>query len=64
MRTRFSDDLVWLPFVVEHYVRVTGDAALLDEQVRFITMRPLDPSEHEVYTAETSNWRVQKLTIQ
>jgi len=22
------------------------------------------PSEHEVYTAETSNWRVQKLTIQ
>jgi len=22
------------------------------------------PSEHEVYTAETSNWRVQKLAIQ
>jgi cyclic beta-1,2-glucan synthetase len=48
-RTRFSDDLVWLPYVTEHYARVTGDAAILDEAVPFLTMRALQPEEHEVY---------------
>ncbi len=49
VRTRFSDDLVWLPFVVSQYVHVTGDATVLDEQVPFLVMRPLEPHEHEVY---------------
>jgi cyclic beta-1,2-glucan synthetase len=49
VRTRFSDDLAWLPYVVDHYIRVTGDAGVLDDQAPFLTMRALEPHEHEVY---------------
>ncbi len=49
VRTRFSDDLAWLPWVVHHYLRVTGDASVLDEQATFISMRALEPHEHEFY---------------
>jgi len=49
VRTKFSDDLAWLPFVVEQYVRVTGDASILDEDAGFITMPVLSEHQHELY---------------
>jgi cyclic beta-1,2-glucan synthetase len=49
VRTTFSDDLAWLPFVAEHYVRLTGDASVLDESAPYLRMRALAPEEHEVY---------------
>src|ERR1051325_11310004 len=49
VRTRFSDDLAWLAFVADHYVNVTGDTGVWDESVGFLTMRVLEPHEHEVY---------------
>ena len=49
VRTKFSDDLAWLPYVADHYVRVTGDAAVLDEAAPYLRMRGLLPEEHEVY---------------
>ena len=39
--------------MVEQYVTVTGDRALLDEYVPFITMRTLAPHEHEIYELPT-----------
>ncbi|MEJ7809850.1 MAG: hypothetical protein WKG32_05460 [Gemmatimonadaceae bacterium] len=49
MRTRFSDDLLWLPYITAFYVGATGDAALLEEAAPFMTARTLEPGEDEVY---------------
>ena len=53
VRTRISDDLLFLPFTTAHYVRVTGDASILDEVIPFLGGKVLDEQEHEAYYLPT-----------
>jgi cyclic beta-1,2-glucan synthetase len=49
VRTRISDDLLWLPYVTAEYVRVTGDDAILTEDIPFRQADPLEADEEERY---------------
>ncbi|MFC5436034.1 GH36-type glycosyl hydrolase domain-containing protein [Rhodanobacter umsongensis] len=41
IRTRISDDRNWLVYVAMHYVRVTGDTAVLDQVLPFLAGPPI-----------------------
>ncbi|OFZ46275.1 MAG: hypothetical protein A2381_11600 [Bdellovibrionales bacterium RIFOXYB1_FULL_37_110] len=55
VRTHYSDDLLWLPFVVSHYIAITKDLSILDESVSFLKGQLLLPEQEDAYfTPEVS----------
>ncbi|HEY5800585.1 MAG TPA: glycosyl hydrolase family 65 protein, partial [Burkholderiaceae bacterium] len=49
VRTRCSDDYLWLPLAAQRYIEATGDTSVLHEQAGFLEQRLLAPGEESNY---------------
>jgi cyclic beta-1,2-glucan synthetase len=61
VRTHFSDDYLWLPYVLCHYLAATNDQSLLSETIPWLEGRELNPEEESHY--ELPNQSEQKATL-
>ncbi len=49
VRTRISDDYLWLPFVTSYYIKFTGDTEILDASSNFLDGRQLNHGEESYF---------------
>ena len=49
VRTKCSDDFLWLPFVTIRYIKQTGDTQILDEMIQYLEGRHLNFEEESYY---------------
>ncbi|MBI4750822.1 MAG: cyclic beta 1-2 glucan synthetase [Acidobacteria bacterium] len=61
VRTKCSDDYLWLPLATHRYVTSTGDTGVLDEPVAFVEGRELNPEEESYYNLPNQSERLATL---
>lgn len=49
VRTRYSDDMLWLPYAVAEYTEKTGDMSILRTKIRYLRDCELSAEENERY---------------
>lgn len=55
VRTRISDDLLWLPYATAAYIKGTGDYSILEERVHYIKGPLLNDDQQEImFTPDVS----------
>lgn len=49
IRTKFSDDLLWLVYLTCEYIEFTGDYSILEEKTSYLVGKELEENEDEKY---------------